>query len=122
MLARNTVVSVGVFLVGLLLLWLLVELAAVPKLPAAAASFIVAHSIHYGFGRAWIFRGTERAVVPGYAFFLFNGAIGLAITVTLFEAFLRYTSVHYLVARVIVSLFAGLAIFVLNATLNFRRL
>jgi hypothetical protein len=38
----------------------------------------------------------------------------------MFAAFIRWTPINYLVARVIVSLFAGLATFLLNAFLNFR--
>lgn len=121
MLVRNTVVSTAVFLLGLGLLWLLVQKAGVDEVAAAGVSFLVANSLHYVLGRAWIFRGTERPVRSGYVFFLMNSAIGLAITVTMFAALLRLTGVHYLLARVIVSVFAGLAVFVLNATLNFRR-
>ena len=40
----------------------------------------------------------------------------------LFDALVRFTPIHYLVARVIVSVFAGLVMFLLNAVLNFRRL
>jgi len=122
LLARNTVVSILVFLSGLALLWLLVEYWGVREVPAAAVGFIFAQTLHYALGRTWIYRGTERGLVPGYAFFLINGLIGLAITLVLFDAFLRFTSIHYLVARIIVSVFAGLAMFLLNATLNFRRL
>ena len=122
LLARNTVVSILVFLSCLALLWLLVEFWGVSEVPAAAAGFIFAQTLHYALGRTWIYRGTERGLVPGYAFFILNGLIGLAITLVLFDAFLRYTSIHYLVARIIVSVFAGLAMFLLNATLNFRRL
>ena len=122
LLARNTVVSCLVFAIGLALLWALVERWGVAKLTAAAAGFLVSNSIHYAFGRAWIYRGTERRVAPGYAFFLLNAGIGLVITLALFAAFLRWTSIHYLVARVVVSVFAGLAMFLLNAMLNFKRL
>ena len=122
LLARNTVVSCLVFAIGLAILWALVELAGVNKLAAATAGFLVSNTIHYIFGRTWIYRGTERAVASGYAFFLVNAAIGLAITILLFAAFLTWTSMNYLVARVVVSVFAGLAMFLLNAALNFRRL
>ncbi|HEU5286211.1 MAG TPA: GtrA family protein [Sphingomicrobium sp.] len=122
LLARNTVVSCLVFVIGLALLWALVELWDVDKLVAAAAGFLVSNSIHYVFGRKWIYRGTERAVASGYAYFLVNAGIGLVVTVTLFAAFLRWTSLNYLVARVVVSVFAGLAMFLLNAMLNFKRL
>src|SRR5205085_5346476 len=81
MLVRNTVVSTGVFLLGLGLLWLLVERSGVDTLVATAVSFLLATSLHYALGRTWIFRGTERGVAPGYGFFLINAAIGLAVTV-----------------------------------------
>lgn len=122
LLGRNTVVSTAVFLLGLALLWLLVEFGGADKVVATAATFLIANSLHYALGRTWIYRGTERGVVPGYGIFLVNAVLGLAVTVALFDAFLRYTSVHYLVARVLVSVVAGLMMFLLNATLNFRRL
>ena len=121
LLGRNTVVSVGVFLFGLGLRWLLVERLGVPAVPAAGASGLVRHTIHYVFGRTWIFRGTERTIAAGYILFLLNSLVGLAITVSLFALFVG-AGMHYLVARVVVSVFAGLALFVLNAVLNFRSL
>jgi len=122
MLARNSVVSCLVFAVNLLLLWVMVETLGVETLAAAAIAFVLANSLQYAFGRLWIFRGTERGVASGYLFFFVNAGIGLAITLALFVAFLAFTPLHYLVARIIVSVFAGLAMFLLNATLNFRQL
>jgi putative flippase GtrA len=110
-----------VFVFGLGLLWLLVEHFAVPEVPAAALSFLASNSIHYVFGRAWIYRGTKRRVVPGYAFFLVNAAIGLVITIFLFAGFLAL-GLHYMLARVVTSIFVGLVLFVLNALFNFRSL
>ena len=40
----------------------------------------------------------------------------------LYAAILEFTAIHYLVARVIVSLVAGLMVFVLNAVFNFRQI
>jgi putative flippase GtrA len=119
LLGRDTVVSVAVFLLGLALLWLLVELGHADKLMATGMTFLIATSLHYTLGRRWIYRGTDSGIIPGYALFLINALIGLAITLLLFEAFLRYTSVNYLVSRVIVSVLAGLAMFLLNAGLKF---
>ena len=119
--ARNTIVSTFVFLLGLGLLWLMVEHLGVAKVPAAAISFLVSNSIHYLFGRAWIYRGTQRKAAAGYAFFLLNAVVGLGITVGLFAAFLEL-GLHYLAARIVASVFAGLALFLLNATVNFRSL
>lgn len=121
LLARNTIVSIGVFGLGLGLLWLLVEQFGIAKLAAAAVSFIAANSLHYLFGRRWIYAGTERAVVAGYAYFIANALVGLAITLALFAGLL-WLGMNYILARVVTSLFAGLALFVLNALFNFRSL
>ena len=122
MLARNTLVSCFAFAFDLALLWALVEYLGMDKLVAAAIGFVAANSLHYVFGRTWIFRGTERGVAAGYVYFLINAGIGLAVTIALFAAFIHWTSINYIAARIIVSLFAGLATFLLNAMLNFRRL
>lgn len=122
MLARNTVVSCGIFAFDLALLWLLVEQAGMGKVAAAVVAFVIANSLHYGFGRSWIFRGTDRAFASGYFYFLVNAGIGLIITISLFAAMIRWTPINYLVARVLVSVIAGLTVFILNAVLNFRRL
>ena len=122
MLARNTIVSCGIFAFDLALLWALVEQGGMGKVAAAAIAFVAANSIHYGFGRGWIFRGTTRAFASGYFYFLVNAAIGFVITIGLFAVMVRWTPINYLVARVLVSVVAGLTVFVLNAVLNFRRL
>ena len=122
MLGRNTIVSCLTFLIGLILMWLLVETMDADKVVAAALSFLLATSLHYVLGRVWIFRGTERGVASGYVYFLINAGIGLVLTTGLFAAMIAWTEVHYLIARILVSIVAGLVMFLLNATLNFRRL
>jgi putative flippase GtrA len=121
MLGRNTVVSCLAFAFDLFLLWLLVQWGW-GKLTAAAFGFVCANTLHYALGRSWIFKGTERGVAAGYVFFLVNAVVGLLVTMILYAWFLRYTPIDYLAARILVSVFAGLAVFLLNAVLNFRRL
>ncbi|HWK41203.1 MAG TPA: GtrA family protein [Croceibacterium sp.] len=121
MLLRNTAVSCGVFLLGLGVLYALVQWAGFREVPAAGIGFLVANSLHYLLGRAWIFRGTDRGRASGYALFLINAGVGLAVTLIFYAALLELTSLHYLTARVIVSLFAGLVVFLLNAVFNFRQ-
>ena len=120
MLFRNTVVSCSVFAIGLVILWLFVRMG-MDKVIAAGVSFLIANSLHYVLGRSWIFRGTDRDVGTGYVLFLANSAIGLLITMGLYALLLQLTDLHYLVTRAIVSLFAGLVVFLLNALLNFRQ-
>lgn len=91
------------------------------KLPAAALSFVVGNTLHYLFGRTWIYRGTQRAVVAGYAFFIVSAAIGLLVVLVLFAAFMAI-GMNYIVARIVTSLFAGFGQFVINAVVNFRSL
>jgi putative flippase GtrA len=122
LLGRNTVVSVLAFLFGLGLMWAFVELARTNMVYAAGASFLAATSLHYVFGRSWIFRDTERRIAAGYGYFLVNAGIGVALTVALFAALISWTPVNYLVARLIVSVFAGLVMFLLNAVFNFKQL
>jgi putative flippase GtrA len=122
LLGRNTVVSVFMFLLGLTLLWLLVEYGGVDTILATGLTFLIATSLHYGLGRTWIYRGTERKALPGYGLFLANAMMGLIVTVALFALLTKLTPLHYLAARTLVSLIAGLAMFLSNAILNFKRL
>jgi putative flippase GtrA len=122
MLVRNTVVSCAAFAFDIALLWAMVEYSGIAMMPAAAIGFIAANTLHYVFGRVWIFRGTDRGVATGYIYFLLNAGVGLALTMGLYAAFIHWTSIDYIVARVLVSVIAGLAVFVLNAVLNFKRL
>jgi len=121
MLARNTVVGTTVFALDLLILWTLVRMFGMPKLMAATIGFLVATSVHYVVGRSWIFEGTTRHAVSGYIYFLLTAGVGLVITIVMFAAFIFWTPINYLVARVIVSLFAGLVSFLLNAVFTFQR-
>ena len=122
LLGRNTIVSIVMFLLGLALLWLAVEHGGMDEVVATGLTFLVATSLHYALGRAWIYRGTERKVLPGYGLFLANALVGLVMTVALFALLMRVTPLHYLVARTLVSVVAGLAMFLSNAILNFKRL
>lgn len=122
MLWRNTVVSTSVFLGGLVLLWVFVEYLGMDDVLATGITFILATSVHYVFGRSWIFAGTKRKVAKGYALFFANAMVGLVLTVGLFWLMTEYTPINYLIVRVIVSIFAGLAVFGLNAVFNFRQL
>ncbi|QUL37702.1 GtrA family protein [Erythrobacter sp. JK5] len=121
MLVRNTVVSTGVFLVGLGVLWVLVERFGMDEVIASGIGFLVANTLHYSFGRSWIFRGTDRPLASGFVYFLTNGLVGLGLTMGLMALLLPLLPAHYLIVRILVSVVAGLVVFVLNAVLNFRR-
>lgn len=122
MLARNTVVSCAVFVLGLILLWLMVEEGGVNKYLAATTSFVASNTTHYAVGRWWIFGETDRGVGTGLVYFLVTAGLGLAVTMAMFALFADFFGMNYLIARAVASLFAGLAMFATNATFNFRSL
>lgn len=122
MFMRNTVVGTAIFAIDLAILWILISAFSFPMIMAVTIGFLVASSLHYYMARSWIFVGTDRHPVSGYLYFIVNAGVGLAITLGMFSAFIRWTSINYIVARIIVSLFAGLATFLLNAIFNFRKI
>lgn len=122
LLSQNTIVSCATFLFDMLFLWVLVQFLHVGKYPATAIGFVVATSLHYAVARVWIFRGTTRRVTSGYIYFLINATVGLVATMAFFALFAGLLGMNYLVARVVASVFAGLAAFLLNAVLNFKSL
>lgn len=122
MLFRNTVVSCAVFAFSLILLWIFVQKLGMNKYRATTISFIVSNGSHYILGRVWIFRGSSRGVGSGLLYFFINALVGFVVTIALFALFTDGLGMNYLVARVIASLFAGLAIFALNALVNFKSL
>jgi putative flippase GtrA len=122
LLARNTAVSSVALVFGLAVLWGLVEVLGSDQVLAAGVSFLAATSLHYIVGREWIFGGTARGVAAGYGYFVIIAGVGLVLTVLMFAAIIRWTPLNYLVARILVSLVAGVAMFALNALLNFKRL
>ncbi|MXP10250.1 GtrA family protein [Pseudoblastomonas halimionae] len=121
MLVRNTVVSTGVFVIGFGVMVLLVEYAGMDKVIASGFGQVVSSTIHYLFGRLWIFRGSERGVAHGYLLFLVTAAIGIVLTMVLMWAFLQFTPIDYKIARILVSVISGLVMFVLNGVFNFKR-
>lgn len=120
-LARNTLVSICTFLIGLALLWLLVEYGGMAKVSASGTSFLFATTLHYFGGRRWVYPGSTRAWASGYGIFLINAALGAILTMGLMAVFVSFTPLNYLLARVLVSVAVGLFVFVLNLVLNFRQ-
>ena len=119
---RNAVASIVAFAFDLALLWLLVQEVHVNDLIAVSVAFLLAMTLHYALSRIWVFRGTERGVASGYAYFFINAVIGLTLTLALFAVMTRLTGLHFLASRALASVVAGIVVFFLNAIFNFRQL
>lgn len=118
--ARYAAVGVSTLLFDLLLLAALTQLLFIPYYIGTPLAFLVAVSINYAISRVFVFRGTERPVHHGYAYFiLIAGAGALFITG---GVFLLVTFVHmnYLVARVGIAGIVGMFNYLTNLHWNFR--
>lgn len=122
MFGRNTVASTAAFLLDLLILWLLVDFAGFPRVPAAIVAFLVPMILFYILEREWVFPGTSRGVAKGFAYFMVNIGIGFLVMLGTFWALLLLTDLHYLIARVAASAVSGIVVFFLNGIFNFEEL
>lgn len=120
MFGKNSVAGTIAFAFDLALLWLLVERGGWAYLPAAAFAFLIAITIHYALARRFVFHESTRGLASGYLFFVANAAIGLLVTLAAFALLVELFELHYLVARLISSVKAGVVVFLLNAVFNFR--
>ena len=122
MFGRNTVASTIAFALDLAILWSLVELLGVPRVPAAVVAFFLPMTVFYVLSREWVFPGTRRGVAQGYVYFLINVGIGFVVMLAVFWGLLLATEIHYLLARIAGSIVSGIVIFFLNGFLNFKEL
>ena len=122
MFGRNAVASTVAFALDLLILWGLVELLDMPRVPAAIVAFLLPMTLFYVLSREWVFPGTKRGVAQGYVYFMINIGIGFVVMLAVFWALLLFTDVHYLLARIAGSIVSGIVIFFLNGFLNFKEL
>lgn len=117
---RYALVGVSTLAFDLLLLVALTEYVHIPYYVSTPLAFLVAVSINYALSRAFVFAGTERALYNGYAYFLLGAGAG-ALIITASVAFLvTYAGMPYLVARIFVAGFVGIANYLFNLYVNFR--
>lgn len=117
---RNAVASTFCFLIDMALIWAMVSKLGVDKYVAVTIGFLTANALNYVLARLWVFKDSDRGLFSGYVLFLGNALIGLAIILGGFALLTGPIELHYLVARVVVSMCAGTIVFILNATLNFH--
>jgi putative flippase GtrA len=122
MFGRHTVASSIAFALDLALLWSLVELLEVAHLPAGIIAFFVPLTLFYFLSREWVFPGSRRGVVKGYAYFVLNVGIGSVLMLATFWSLMVFAGLHYVVARILASFVAGIVVFLLNGIFNFRQL
>lgn len=108
------------FAFDLLLIWLMTEFLFIPYYVSTFIGFVIAVSINYFVSRRYVFKGTERKIHHGYAYFL-SFAAGGAFLISLAVAFLTETfHLHYLLARILVACVVGTGNYLFNLHFNFK--
>jgi putative flippase GtrA len=117
---RYAGVGGSTFAFDLLILWLMTEFMGIPYYVSTPLAFVIAVSLNYFASRLLVFKGTERRVDHGYAYFI-TVAGGGAFLITASVAFLTETFLfHYLVARVLVACVVGILNYLFNLHFNFK--
>jgi putative flippase GtrA len=119
-LIRFTVSGLTCFTFDMLMLRWLTETMGVHYLVSAALAFLVAVSCHYLINRRWAFKGTERALVHGYAYFVTFAVINMSLMVASLSLLVEVFHVPYLSGRIGIAGALGIINFIANSTITFK--
>ncbi len=117
---KYSVIGVSTLAFDLVLLAGLTQLLSVPYYLSTPIAFLVAVSINYALSRRLVFRGTERPVHHGYMYFVLIAIMGAFLITAAVYLLVTFFAFHYLVARVGIAGFVGLANYLTNLHWNFR--
>lgn len=117
---RYAAVGVSTLALDLSLLYAATSLLGIPYYLSTPGAFLIAVSLNYFISRRFVFRGTERAVHHGYAYFIGAALLGALVTTGAVTLFVTFAHLYYLFARVLVAGFVGIANYLFNLYLNFR--
>lgn len=113
-------VGIGTFLFDIALLATLLLLTDLHYLLAVSISFVTAVSLNFTISYTWVFRGTQRKVATGYAFFFSIAAIDIAIIAILVSFFVSTLGSGVLITRILVGCLVGILNFLINTFFNFK--
>jgi len=117
---RYALVGGTTFLFDLLLIWIATELFGVPYYLSTFFGFVIAVSCNYFLSRHFVFKGSERRIHHGYAYFLSIALCG-AFLISVAVAFLTETFLlHYMTARILVACVVGVGNYLFNLHVNFK--
>ncbi len=117
---RCTITSLSAFALDFVILIVLVNYFSVWYLLAAGISFIFAHSLEYYVNKKYIFH-IKDVQIKRYMTFLSFEIISLCLLILLMKLFVEYFGIVYWVSRIIISLFIGAFLFVMNYLFTFKK-
>lgn len=108
------------FCIDIAIVWFLTEIFHFHYLVSIIIGFATITILNYTIGRTIIFKGTRQNLFKGYAI-AFSVAISTLIVILGFTWLLvNWVKLHYLVARIIAAIIAGIWNFFLDSKLTFK--
>ena len=117
---RYAGIGVSTLTFYLLLIAFLTQALGVPYYISTPIGFLIAVSINYVLSRRLVFQGTERALYHGYAYFIAIALAGAFAVTGAVYLLVTYLGLYFLVARIFVAGFVGMANYLINLYFNFR--
>lgn len=117
---RYAVIGVSTLTFDLFLIALMTETMGVPYYIATPLGFLIAVSLNYALSRRFVFLGTERTIHHGYLYFIIIAVAGAAAITGAVYLLVTYVGLYYLLARVVVAGFVGMANYLTNLHFNFK--
>lgn len=118
--ARYALVGGGTFALDLAFIALMTELFGLPYYVSTAIGFPLAVSLNYFISRRFVFKGTQRRIHHGYAYFLGIALLGATVVTTGVTLLVIFAGMHYFPARILVACVVGMGNYLFNLYLNFR--
>lgn len=84
-------------------LYLLVEYAGLPVIPAAILSFLLAVTNNFIFNKTWTFKNKSKNYRKLYIKFLIVATVGLGLTVSFMHLFVNVFEIWYMLAKLMTS-------------------
>jgi putative flippase GtrA len=104
----------------LILLWIGVELLSLPKIFSSFIGFCIGSILNYSMQHRFVFKKSG-----GHAIFfqryVFVTSIMQIINMTMFWGLVTYTSIHYLLAQIIVIGLVFICNYIINSTYTFMK-
>ncbi|MEK7639454.1 MAG: GtrA family protein [Patescibacteria group bacterium] len=117
---KYTTVGTGTYLFDVFLIYLFRTFGHLPDGTAVALGFIIAVSVNFLFSYFWVFQGTRRTKLLGYAYFVGLATIGLFIIVNGTLYLHQNLNLNLYLARTIIAGLVGTMNFLINTFFNFK--
>ena len=113
--------SLSALALDYVILIILVQRFGYYYLTSAVFSFLIAHSAEYYYNRKHVFKIKEIKIFR-YFKFIFIEVLSIVFLVLMMKTFVEFFNIHYLVSRLITSIFIGIFSFVMNYIFTFEML